>query len=83
MPETFRHWMWMQRLAANVFTQSEHILQDHVRKHGNNSSEVKDLIQRVLHHPYFNTARSQGEQVEGCRDEEASQLGRCSGARGC
>ena len=69
--------------AANVFTQSEHILQpeDHIRKHGNNSAEVKDLIQRVLHHPDFNTARSQGEQVEGGRDEEASQLGRYSG--GC
>ncbi len=47
--------------AANVFTHSEHILQDHVRKHGNNSAEVKDLIQRVLHHPDFNPARSQGE----------------------
>ena len=40
--------------AANVFTQSEHILQEHVRKHGNNATEVKDLIQRVLHHPDFN-----------------------------
>ena len=27
--------------AANVFTQRERILQDHVRKHGNNSAEVK------------------------------------------
>ena len=27
--------------AANVFTQSEHILQDHNSKHSNNSSEVK------------------------------------------
>jgi hypothetical protein len=27
--------------AANVFTQSERILQDHIRKHGNNSAEVK------------------------------------------
>ncbi len=68
---------------ANVFTQSERILLDHIRKHCNNSAEVKDLpvIHRVLHHPDFNTARSQGEQVEGCRDEEASQRGRCSG--GC
>ncbi len=27
--------------AANVFTQSEHILQDHIRKYSNNSAEVK------------------------------------------
>jgi hypothetical protein len=67
--------------AANVFTQSEHILQDHIRKRGNHSAEVKDLMQRVLHHPDFNTARSQEEQVEGGRHEEASQRGRCSGGR--
>ncbi len=27
--------------AANVFTHSEHILQDHIRKHRYNSAEVK------------------------------------------
>jgi hypothetical protein len=62
--------------AANAVTQSELILQDQIRKHGSNSAEVKDLIQRVLHHPDFNTARSQGDQVEGGRDGEAQQLGR-------
>jgi hypothetical protein len=40
--------------AANAFTQSERILQEHVRKHGNNATEVKDLIRKVLHHPDFN-----------------------------
>ena len=44
--------MWMHS--------SEHILQDHVHKHGTNATqaELKDLIQRVLqnlHHPDFNT----------------------------
>ncbi len=42
-------------VADDVFAQSERILQDHICKHGNNSAEVKDLIQRVLHHPDFNT----------------------------
>ena len=37
--------------AANVFSHSERILQEHVRKHGTNAAELQDLIQRVLHHP--------------------------------
>ena len=40
--------------AADVFSQSERILQEHVRKHGTNATELQDLIQRVLHHPDFN-----------------------------
>jgi hypothetical protein len=39
--------------AANVFSRSEHILQDHFRRHKTNAAELKDLIQRVLHHPDF------------------------------
>ena len=31
--------------AANVFSKSERILQEHVRKHDINATEVKDLIQ--------------------------------------
>ncbi len=46
--------------AANVFTQSERVLQEHVRKHGNNATEVKDLIQMVLHHPDFNAEGRRG-----------------------
>ena len=30
--------------AANVFSQSERILQEHVRKHGTNAAELQDLI---------------------------------------
>ena len=40
--------------AADVFSQSERILQEHVRIHGNNAVELQHLIQRVLHHPDFN-----------------------------
>ncbi len=39
---------------AQIFSTSERILQEHVRKHGTNATELKDLIQRVLHHPDFN-----------------------------
>jgi hypothetical protein len=44
----------LDRDAANVFTESEHILQEHVLNQGTNACELKDLIQRVLHHPDFN-----------------------------
>jgi hypothetical protein len=40
--------------AANSFSQSEHILQEHVRRHNTNATELKDLIQRAIHHPDFN-----------------------------
>jgi hypothetical protein len=40
--------------AANVFSQSECILQEHVRRHNVNATELKDHIQRVIHHPDFN-----------------------------
>jgi hypothetical protein len=39
--------------AANIFSRSERILQDHFRRHNTNAAELKDLIQRVLHHPDF------------------------------
>ncbi len=40
--------------AANVFSKSERILQEHVRQHDINAIVVKDLIQRVIHHRDFN-----------------------------
>jgi hypothetical protein len=40
--------------AANVFSRSERILQDYFRRHNTNAAELKDLIQRVLHHPDIN-----------------------------
>jgi hypothetical protein len=40
--------------ASEVFSQSERIPQEHVRKHGNNAGAVQDLIQKVLHHRDFN-----------------------------
>jgi hypothetical protein len=40
--------------AASMFSASEHIVQEHVKKHKNGAEELKDLIQEVLHHPDFN-----------------------------
>ena len=39
--------------AANVFSKSERILLDHATKRFKNASELKELIQEVLHHPDF------------------------------
>jgi hypothetical protein len=40
--------------AANVFSQSERIFQENVRRHNANATELKDLIQTVILHPDFN-----------------------------
>jgi len=40
--------------AANVFSKSERIIQEHVRQHDINATVVKDLIQKVIHHRDFN-----------------------------
>ena len=39
--------------AANIFSKSESILLDHATKRFMNASELKELIQEVLHHPDF------------------------------
>ena len=38
---------------TNMFSTSERIIQDHVRMYMTTASELKDLIQEVLHHPDF------------------------------
>jgi hypothetical protein len=38
---------------ASMFSTSERIIQDHVRKYKTKAAELKDLIQEVLHHPDF------------------------------
>jgi polyhydroxyalkanoate synthesis regulator phasin len=40
--------------AANVFSKTERIIQEHVRQHDINATVVKDLIQKVIHHRDFN-----------------------------
>jgi hypothetical protein len=39
---------------ASVFSASNHIVHEHVKKYETGTSELKDLIQEVLHHPDFN-----------------------------
>ena len=38
---------------TSMFSTSECIIQDHVRKYKTKAAELKDLIQEVLHHPDF------------------------------
>lgn len=40
--------------AANLFTASERLIQEHMKKYKTGNAELKDLIQQVLHHPDFN-----------------------------
>jgi hypothetical protein len=40
--------------AANGFSQSERIREEHVRQHNTDAAELKDLIPRAIHHPDFN-----------------------------
>jgi hypothetical protein len=39
--------------ASNVFSKSERLLLDHAAKRFKSASELKELIQEVLHHPDF------------------------------
>ena len=39
---------------ASMFSASERIVQEHVKKYKTGAAELKDLIQEVLHHPDFN-----------------------------
>ena len=38
---------------ASMFSVSEPIIQEHVKKYKTGAAELKDLIQEVLHHPDF------------------------------
>jgi len=41
------------RELGGLFSSSEEILQDHCKLHATSQSELKELIQNVLHHPDF------------------------------
>jgi hypothetical protein len=42
---------------ASVFSASEHIIQDHVKKYQTGTAELTDLIQEVLYHPDFDLSK--------------------------
>ena len=41
------------RELGGLFSRSEEILQDHCKLHATSQTELKELIQNVLHHPDF------------------------------
>ena len=48
------HLLSLNAEDASMFSVSEHIIQEHVKKYKTGAAELKDLIQQVLHHPDFN-----------------------------
>ncbi len=51
---------------ANMFSTSERIIQDHVRKYKTTAAELKDLIQEVLHHPDFDVSEVDKRKRKCC-----------------
>jgi hypothetical protein len=47
------HLLSLNAEDASMFSVSEHIIQEHVKKYKTGAAELKDLIQDVLHHPDF------------------------------
>jgi hypothetical protein len=62
-------------LDVNVFSQSEYIVQEHVRKHGIKAAELQDLILRVLHHRVFNAADVDHDLHDAARAPDESRRG--------
>jgi hypothetical protein len=54
---------------ASMFTASECIIQDHVRKYKTIAAELKDIIQEMCHHPDFDVRgvdTNMHEHLMGC-----------------
>ena len=64
---------------TNMFSTSERIIQDHVRKYKTKAAELKDLIQEVLHHPDFDVREvdtNMHERLMRCLEAGDSVRGR-------
>ena len=48
------------REMAGLFSRSEEILQDHCKLYTTSKAKLKDLIQKVLHHPDFDPDHDTG-----------------------
>ena len=48
---------------CGLFTKSEEFLQDHCRVYATSLSELKHLINNVLHHPEFDQAQADNDKV--------------------
>ena len=63
--------------AAGLFSKSERLIQEHVRKYKTGAAELKDLIQQVLHHPDFDPAHvdhDMHERLMKCIEDEDIQV---------
>ena len=67
----------MYREAPGLFTASERIMQDFAKDKKLNATFIKDLIQKVLHHPDFDpdeVDRYMHEQLMGAIEEGDLQV---------
>ena len=48
------------RETAGLFSRSEEMLQDHCKLYATSKAKLKDLIQKVLHHPDFDPDHDTG-----------------------
>lgn len=62
---------------AGLFTESERLIQEHVKKYKSGAAELKDLIQQVLHHPAFDPQdvdHDMHERLMRCIEDEDIQI---------
>ena len=60
-----------------LFTESERLIQEHVKKYKSGAAELKDLIQQVLHHPAFDAQdvdHYMHERLMRCIEDEDIQI---------
>ena len=55
------------REMAGLFSRSEEMLQDHCKLYATSKAELKDLIQKVLHHPDFDPGQVDHDMHETWR----------------
>ena len=62
---------------ACMFTESERLIQEHVKKYKSGAAELKDLIQQVLHHPAFDPQdvdHDMHERLMRCMEDDDIQI---------
>ena len=55
------------REMAGLFSRSEEMLQDHCKLYATSKAKLKDLIQKVLHHPDFDPGQVDHDMHETWR----------------
>ena len=62
---------------ACMFTESERLIQEHIKKYKSGAAELKDLIQQVLHHPAFDPQdvdHDMHERLMRCMEDDDIQI---------